>query len=259
MRTRAIALPAEHGGWGFLLEPIALGLILAPSAPGVLLGLAVVGAYLMRQPLNIALVDRRRGKRYPRTRIADRFILLYSTTVILSLGLAVGVAGPRPLLPLALASPFMLVFLAHDVRRQSRSLAAELAGPVALSANAASIAMAGGWAFSTALALWAILALRAVPAVLYVRSRLRLSRGRPASVCLPLAAHLLAIALAVILIAVDLLPWLVVLALVVLLARAAVCLSSLCQDVTPRFIGFTELGLGALTVLLVALGYMLGV
>jgi hypothetical protein len=258
VRLRPIALPAEHGGWGFLLEPIALGLILVPSIPGLMLGLTVIGAYLIRQPMNITLVDRRRGKRYPRTSVAERFALLYAGTVVVGLGAAVALAGPRPLLPLVLASPFMLVFLAHDVRRQGRSLAAELAGPVALSATAASIVLAGEWALAASLALWAILALRAVPAVLYVRSRLRLSRGRPTSVWLPLGAHLLAIGLGVALVAADLLPWLAVLALAVLLARAAICLSALCQDVTPRIVGLTELGLGALTVLLVALGYILG-
>lgn len=29
---RPIALPVEHGAWGFLFEPLAAGLILAPAA-----------------------------------------------------------------------------------------------------------------------------------------------------------------------------------------------------------------------------------
>ena len=31
VRLKAIALPPEHGAWGFLLEPIVLGLLVAPS------------------------------------------------------------------------------------------------------------------------------------------------------------------------------------------------------------------------------------
>ncbi|MBZ0296495.1 MAG: YwiC-like family protein [Anaerolineae bacterium] len=32
---RSVALPAEHGGWGFLIEPILLGLLVAFSVNGV--------------------------------------------------------------------------------------------------------------------------------------------------------------------------------------------------------------------------------
>ncbi|MDX2007394.1 MAG: hypothetical protein SFU83_19325 [Meiothermus sp.] len=28
---RSVALPNEHGGWGFTLEPILLGLLVAPG------------------------------------------------------------------------------------------------------------------------------------------------------------------------------------------------------------------------------------
>lgn len=31
VKLRTVALPAEHGGWGFLFEPIVLGLLLAPT------------------------------------------------------------------------------------------------------------------------------------------------------------------------------------------------------------------------------------
>ena|SRR5438045_2599608 len=34
VRIRLVALPVEHGGWGLTLEPIALGLLLAPSEIG---------------------------------------------------------------------------------------------------------------------------------------------------------------------------------------------------------------------------------
>jgi len=37
---KAVALPAEHGGWGLLAEPVVLGLVSAPSAAGICLALA---------------------------------------------------------------------------------------------------------------------------------------------------------------------------------------------------------------------------
>ena len=65
---RPLALPAEHGGWGFLLEPIALGLAVRPSWGGALIAIAFACGFLTRQPLRLAMQDRLRGKSYPRTR-----------------------------------------------------------------------------------------------------------------------------------------------------------------------------------------------
>src|SRR5690606_8314064 len=61
---RAVALPAEHGGWSFWLEPILLGLLLAPTIAGLWLALASFGVFLSRQPFKIAWADRQRGRRF---------------------------------------------------------------------------------------------------------------------------------------------------------------------------------------------------
>ncbi len=55
IRLRPIALPAEHGGWGLLFEPIVLGLLLAPSLAGLLLSVAATGAFLARHPFKLAI------------------------------------------------------------------------------------------------------------------------------------------------------------------------------------------------------------
>jgi hypothetical protein len=54
VRLRPIALPTEHGGWSLLAAPILLGLRLAPSAADAWLSLAALGAFLTRQPLELA-------------------------------------------------------------------------------------------------------------------------------------------------------------------------------------------------------------
>ena len=69
---RRVVLPTEHGGWAFLAEPMLLGLLLAPSWSGALLATAALAAFLSRQPLRTVLLDRRRGKRHPRTGVAER-------------------------------------------------------------------------------------------------------------------------------------------------------------------------------------------
>lgn len=48
---RALALPAEHGGWGFVLEPVVLGLLVCPSRPGGALALAATATFLAHHPL----------------------------------------------------------------------------------------------------------------------------------------------------------------------------------------------------------------
>ncbi|MEZ4560177.1 MAG: YwiC-like family protein, partial [Caldilineaceae bacterium] len=100
-RWRSIALPTEHGGWGFLLEPLLLGRLVAPSTAGLLLLIATVAAFLLRQPLKIVLVDRRRGQQSKRTEMARRFALLYALLALVAAVGTLALAGPRFLLALA--------------------------------------------------------------------------------------------------------------------------------------------------------------
>jgi len=57
MRLRPVALPVEHGGWGFLLEPLVVGLGVAPARSSLLLGVAACAAFLLRHPLRIVLSE----------------------------------------------------------------------------------------------------------------------------------------------------------------------------------------------------------
>ena len=54
---RHIALPGEHGAWVFLLSPLLIGLFAAGqfSTASLLLILAVLAAFLLRQPASIAV------------------------------------------------------------------------------------------------------------------------------------------------------------------------------------------------------------
>src|SRR5690349_19690118 len=54
---REFVQPKEHGSWSLALEPLALGLLVAPSLPGTLFSLAVIAAFFARRPLRIAFVD----------------------------------------------------------------------------------------------------------------------------------------------------------------------------------------------------------
>jgi YwiC-like protein len=115
-RLRPVALPTEHGGWGLTLEPAALGLLVAPSAAGFLLALAALFAFLARHPLKIVAGDRRRGRRFPRTALAERFALAYSLASSASFAAALAVAPAHKFLyVVAAAAPLAAAQLYFDL------------------------------------------------------------------------------------------------------------------------------------------------
>jgi hypothetical protein len=253
-----VALPAEHGGWGFLAEPVVLGLVLAPSAAGLCLALAALAAFLARHPLRLALIDRRKGMRYPRTGLAEGVFAAYATAALALAAVAFAMA-PFPFWPpLAVVAPVGLVALAFDARGRSREALPEVAGAVALGASAPAIALAGGAPAVFAWGTWALLALRAVTSVLYVRARIRLDRGLAAGPRAVHAGHAAAVVAATALASAGWAPWLAPAVFFVLLARSGWGLSPWRRPIRPQTLGFQELGYGLLTLLFLGVGYRVG-
>lgn len=240
MTLRPLALPYEHGAWGFLLEPIAVGLLVAPSRGGLLVAAGALFAFLARHPARLAARDRVTGKRVPRTRVCVLLALGYGAVALA----AFWSAGFRPLIPLAAALPLALLQFAFDVRNRGRELMPELAGAIAAGWAACAIALAASLPAGFAVALWALLSARAITSVLYVRSTLR-GESRP----LMLATHGLAVVVAMGFAWSGLASILAVAAMGILFARALTGAAGL----RARDIGMREFGYGALTVLLVAL------
>ena len=255
---KPVAIPAEHGGWGLLAEPVVLGLVIAPAPAGACLALAAFAGFLARHPLRLWLLDRRKGVRYPRTALAERFFLGYAVLAALFLAGAIALARAPFWSALLVAAPIGLLALSFDARGRSREAVPEISGGVALAASAAAIALAGGAPPSVAWGAWALLSLRAITSVLYVRARIRLDRGLTAGPGLVLAAHAAAVAAAAGLARAAEAPWLATGAFLVLLLRAVWGLSSRRSRVRPQVLGFQELGFGLLTLTLLAVGYRVG-
>jgi hypothetical protein len=253
-----MALPTEHGGWGLTLEPVVLGLLVAPSSAGAFLALAAVAAFLARHPLKIVAGDRRQ-RRFPRTALAEKFALLYALIAAASFVAALATAADDKFLyVLAAAAPLATVQLYFDGAGRSRRLLPELAGSIAMAATAACVALAAGWTLAPALALSAVLAARFLPSILYVRAMLAGLHGKTVAPLPPIIAHVAALACVVALVAIKLLPLISLLPFTVMLLRCARGLYATREDVTARRIGFGEIGYGALTVLLIAAGRQLG-
>jgi hypothetical protein len=142
VRVKTIALPAEHGGWGLLFEPIVLGLLLAPSIPGFYLALSAVGFFLARHPLTLVVLNRRRSS--PRTALARRFATLYLVIGAASFIAALAFTQHSFVLPLLVVAPFAILQVAHDWTGRRRVLLSELAGVIAVSSLVTAVALAAG-------------------------------------------------------------------------------------------------------------------
>jgi hypothetical protein len=248
-------LPTEHGGWAFLFEPIVLGLLVAFSWDGVLVALAAVATYLARQPLKLFASDRQRGKVYPRTLLAERafaaLALLGAAALAMAASRTRGAIWPA----LAVAAPLAALALWFDLGRRSREAGAELSGALALGAIATAIALAGRWEPTNAFGLWAVLAARSVPTILYVRARLRLEKGQGARAGLAYVAHGTAIAWTAALATLSLAPWLSTAAMALLAARCGIGLSPWRPRMKTWQIGVSEIVFGLIVVACVVIGW----
>ncbi len=191
-----VAVPTEHGGWGLTAEPVLLGLLVAPSVAGALLGVAAVLAFLARTPLRVVLVDRHRGRSLDRTALAGR-VLAAEVLVIAALAAAAAVVVWWPAL---VAAPLVALELWYDTRSRSRRLAPELAGTWAIGAVSAMVVLASGHGGSEALAVWLVAGARATSSVPHVIAQVARLHGRATSarrLLLADAAALSAVAAAV--------------------------------------------------------------
>lgn len=242
---RPLVLPTEHGGWGFLFEPLLLALIVAPSAGGFLIAVAALFGFLARQPLKLAMQDFLRGKPYPRTAWCRGFAAGYLLVAFAAICTAVGVAGPSLLIPFAIVTPLAIVVLFADARNRSRALLPELAGSIAMASTAAAIALAAGRPLFFAFVVSSLVVLRGIPSILYVRTLVTRSHKQVASSWPALVAHVIAVAFAY-----AAASYVAALACAALLARAA---WGLAHD-APRAqtLGWREIAWGVFSVAMFA-------
>jgi hypothetical protein len=176
-----VAIPTEHGGWSLTAEPAVLGLLVAWSPAGLALAGAAMVAFVARTPLKLALVDRYRHRRLPRSALATR-IATVEILVLVALVVVAVVSAQRPFwAPLALAAPLIAIELWYDMRSRSRRLVPELAGTVGIGAVAAAIALAGETSALVATGLWCVVTARSVAAVPHVRAQVVRTRRATAA------------------------------------------------------------------------------
>lgn len=252
---KSIALPAEHGGWSLILEPLVLGLILTPTWVGFSLGIAMMAVFLVHQPAKILLKAFSTGKSSERSRYASYFLLGYTLIGGLFAIPALLQSTVNFWLTIGLIIPFALTQITYDFRNESRSQIAEVTGATALSGTVALLVIIGDWQLQIALLLWFVIALRAVTSILYVRTFFRKQRNQPRSIRGNYLIHLIAVLLVTLLAFQGMLPYLTVIPFIILFTRAVQGLES-DAIVKAQVIGIREVVFGIVTVAFIAMGFI---
>lgn len=173
---KQIALPQDHGSWVFLFSPLLIGIFAGRdfSLASLSLTVAAVAAFLLRQPIAIAVkayAGRRSRSDLPTARF---WILIYGAIILVALGALIA-AGFGYLL--ALAVPGALVFAWHlwlvSRREERRQVNVEiiatgvlsLAAPAAYWVGIGRYDPAGWW-------LWILVWLQTAASIVYAYLRL---------------------------------------------------------------------------------------
>jgi len=252
---RKVALPTEHGSWGFLIEPLVGAMAIAFSWAAVFVGLAFIGAFLARRPFQVLALQGL--NRVPVNKAALKFLAAYS--LISLIGIAGLIATSHSgLFPLFLAAPIAAFQLYVETTQRGRQLTAELAGSLIMPSSAAAIILAGGGTSIWAGAIWFLFVARFIPSIIYVRNRLNLEKGKESSHFIPIALHLTALVCVSMLAIVNTMPLLVIPAFVVLLSRCCIGLSSYRHRVKAMKIGIWEVIYGSIVVTSLIVGHYTG-
>ncbi len=244
----ATARPREHGSWSLALEPLVLGLAVAPSGAGLALAVATLGAFFARRPLRLCWEGAG-----PEAAPAARALLVCSLVAAAALGLAVTLNGAAWLVWLLPVAALGAVFIFQDLRRQGRSVTAEVAGAAAFAFLPAVLARLAGFSAGAALALGAVCLARHVPTVLYVRTRVRAQKATAVSPAPAVLTATLAFFSTYMLARAGWVPVAAVVLTGLLLGRTGWLLGPAGSRLSARSIGLIEAGLGVLFVAVIAL------
>lgn len=242
-----LVLPKEHGSWSLALEPLALGMLVAPSAAGGALAFAAVAVFFLRRPLKLLSS----GKPDPRIPLASGVVIALSTLAAASLFLAVVFGGTKNLWPLIPAAMAGIGFAWFDSRNEGREGAAEMCGAMAFAVLPATFAKLAGWSVTESAAIAIVMLVRSVPTVSFVRTYLRRNKGHAISPAPAFVAAGLGWFLTAWLVFMHLAPWPAV-ALAAFLAARAFWVLAGNRRFSAKKIGMIELAFGIVMVLTLA-------
>ncbi len=246
-----LVLPKEHGSWSLAFEPLALGLLVAPSQAGFSLALAAAAGFFLRRPLKLLL----QAKPDVRRSLAQFCVATLILLALVCLMFVLHFSAVSQLWPLLPAGCFGLAFIWFDARGENRAGIAEIVGATAFAFMPAAIASLAGWSPAASFALTAVMLARSVPTVMLVRTLLRRAKGQAVKPARVLMATGTATAVLFWLASDSWVPWLPVAVSGLLLARAIWLLSAKPARLSARKLGLMELFLGVVVVLTAAMAW----
>lgn len=241
---RDVVLPKEHGSWSLAFEPVALGLLAAPTRGGAWLAVAVAAGFFARRPLRLAVRDEAPARRAT----ARTALVLCGALALAAAAMALATAGPHWLPWLLPTMATGAVFVVFDLRNDARAALAEVCGVTAFGLLPAVFAHLAGWSGGHALALALLMLGRSVPTVLCVRACLRAAKTGERRAGPALWAAGLALATGYALAREQLLPGAAVALLAALAVRSGVLLVFPRPALRARSLGLIEAILGLIFV-----------
>ena len=254
--VRSVVVPTEHGGWGFTLEPVLLGILVAPGWPALGLGAATVATFLTRRPLRMAFADWRHDRQLERTRVAVSSIVALGLIAVAGLVLAATTAQEPFWWPISIAAPLVLIQLRYDLDNRGREILPELTGPVALGAAAPMMMLADGLDWRWAVGAWIVLTARIVPSILLVRVQIRRAKDQSFNTAPTTVAGIGSIAAVWVSALTGWAPWLSVVAAVLIAIWDSISMNR--PPVPAKTIGWTQMAVGLVVAIFFAIGYHIG-
>jgi hypothetical protein len=252
-KIRHIALPEEHGSWGFVLEPLVLALVIGYSQQGLFLASASFLLFLAHQPIRIIL---NKKKILSLRKKAGGVLLIYLTLAVLLFGLVYQSAVHYLLYPFLLAFLLMGGFLLFELSGKARKITSEIIATVSIGFIAVSIVLLSGWSEVKGWAFFILLLNRAVPTVLFIHERIKVVRQQKMNKWIPVTVALIGFATALYLAMQSLIPQLALLGIVILIARIIIGFTEPLLKLTLKQAGILEFIYGILFVIISAVAYL---
>ena len=252
---KKVGFPHEHGSWGFFLEPIVLSLIVAYSINGFLLGLAAFSLFLSSQPLSYIL------KRIPKYLLKSSYVFFFaylSFSIFILTYLNFSLNSTARLVPFFAAILLMGIFKLLELKSLNRNLIVELIPQIAVGLMSVSILLVDNWELVPIIGFVAIIFSRSIQTVFYINNKLKFFKGTKPNKALVNLIGLLFLITIIIMTQFNIVPWISVLAIILLMLRSAIGFFKKNKLEKVKIIGIKEFIYGFLFVVLISIGYNFG-
>lgn len=254
MSLNKVAIPKEHGSWGFVIEPLLLSLIVAYTLEGLLLALATFFLFLSNQPIKIVInkLASKKNRAMGRIVLAVYLIVAIALSSYPLLNLSF-----KLLLPFYAALLIMLIYLFAVLSKLSRNLLVEFLPILAMTLVAITIVTIDNSFNFNPIIFGFLLLSRAVPTVIYINAKVKESRGLKFSVLPTHLSHLVFLLFIIWASLVNLLPTLSILAALLLSIRSVIGFSKFNFTKTIKQIGVVEFIYGSLFVIINGIAFLI--